>query len=147
MEYIYFQNNFCCNSICANCCNLRLLNVQTYQCRASGCCHMLSYIKVTRMKKQFVVTHAIRPTEIPALLDSWVTNTTSVKMLCPQKITSPYIFVKHNIFNCWAIKDVSSFVLSHIKCVLAPNAPGPPRCRGFMIKLRLNTLDRTPLEG
>jgi hypothetical protein len=42
-------------------------------------------INVTRKKKQFVVTHAIRPTEIPALLDSWFTNIPSVKMLCPQK--------------------------------------------------------------
>ena len=28
----------------------------------------------------------IRQTDIPALLDSWVKNTTSVKMLCPQRI-------------------------------------------------------------
>jgi hypothetical protein len=42
---------------------------------------------------QFVVTHTIRQTEIPALLYSSVTNT-PVKMLCPQKITCPYIFVK-----------------------------------------------------
>jgi hypothetical protein len=38
------------------------------------------------MKGQFVLTHSIRQTEFPALLDSWVTNTPSVKMLCPQKI-------------------------------------------------------------
>jgi len=37
------------------------------------------------MKWQFVVTHTILQTEISALLDSWVTNTPSVKMLCPQK--------------------------------------------------------------
>jgi hypothetical protein len=37
------------------------------------------------MKQQFVITLTIRQTEIPALLDSWVTNTPSVKMLCPQK--------------------------------------------------------------
>ena len=35
-------------------------------------------------KKQFVITHTIRQTEIPALLDSSVTNTHSVKMLCKQ---------------------------------------------------------------
>jgi hypothetical protein len=29
------------------------------------------------MKQQFAVTHTIRHTEIPALLDSWVTNTLS----------------------------------------------------------------------
>jgi hypothetical protein len=33
------------------------------------------------MKRQFVVTHTLRQTEIPALLDSWVTNTHCVKML------------------------------------------------------------------
>jgi len=29
------------------------------------------------------ITHTIRQPEIPTLLDSWVTNTASVKMLCP----------------------------------------------------------------
>jgi hypothetical protein len=43
---------------------------------------------------QFVVTHAISRTEIPALLDSWVKNTTSVKMLCSPITACPYIFVK-----------------------------------------------------
>jgi hypothetical protein len=37
------------------------------------------------MKQQFVVTHTIRQTGIPELLDGWVTNTLSVKMLCPHK--------------------------------------------------------------
>jgi hypothetical protein len=32
--------------------------------------------------------------EIPALLESWVTNTSSVKILCPQKQVSPYIFTR-----------------------------------------------------
>jgi len=41
---------------------------------------------VSLMKRQFVVvTHTNRQTEIPALLDSWVTNTPAAKMLCPQK--------------------------------------------------------------
>jgi len=38
------------------------------------------------MKEQVVVTHTIHQTEISALLESWVKNTTSVKMLCPQKL-------------------------------------------------------------
>ena len=47
------------------------------------------------MKQQFVVTHTIRQNEIPALLDSAVMNTTSVKMLCPQKKNArPNVFVK-----------------------------------------------------
>jgi hypothetical protein len=36
------------------------------------------------MKKQFVVTHKIRQTEIPALIDNWVTNT-PVKIVYLQK--------------------------------------------------------------
>jgi hypothetical protein len=46
------------------------------------------------MEHQFVVTHTVHQTEIPALLDSWVRNTPSVKMLRPQKIACPYISVK-----------------------------------------------------
>jgi len=47
------------------------------------------------MKQQFFLTPTIRQTEIPALLDRWVTNTQSVKMSCPQqKIACPYIFLK-----------------------------------------------------
>jgi hypothetical protein len=41
-----------------------------------------------------VVTHTIRQTEIPALLDSPVTNTPSVKILFPVKIACSHIFVK-----------------------------------------------------
>jgi len=37
------------------------------------------------MKQQFVPTHTFPQTEIPSLLDSWVKNTPSVKMLYPQK--------------------------------------------------------------
>ena len=47
------------------------------------------------MKRQFFVSHTIRQTEISALLDRWVTNTPSVKMVYPQKKNAfPYIFVK-----------------------------------------------------
>jgi len=49
---------------------------------------------ISLMKHQFVVTHTIHQTVISALLDGWVTNTTFVKMLCPQKIASTCIFVK-----------------------------------------------------
>ena len=35
------------------------------------------------MKQQFVTTHTIRQIEIPALLDSRVTNTPPVKMYFP----------------------------------------------------------------
>jgi len=37
------------------------------------------------MRQKFVATHTLRQTEIPALLESWVTNTLFVKIPCPQK--------------------------------------------------------------
>jgi len=37
------------------------------------------------MRWQFVITHAILHTEFRTLLDSWVTDTPAIKMLCPQK--------------------------------------------------------------
>ena len=47
------------------------------------------------MKRQYVITHTIRPAEFPALLDGCVTNTPSVKMLFPQKKkTCSIIFLK-----------------------------------------------------
>jgi hypothetical protein len=54
------------------------------------CCMPQSMISL--MKQQFVVTYTIRQTEILAVLDSWVANTPSAKILCPRKITSAYIF-------------------------------------------------------
>jgi hypothetical protein len=46
------------------------------------------------MKRQFILTHTIRQTEFAALLDRLVTNTSSVKMLCPQKNWSSSYFRK-----------------------------------------------------
>jgi len=53
-------------------------------------------LTISLMKRQVVVTHTIRQKVIPPLLDSWVTKTPFVKMLCPQKkkFVSPYIPVK-----------------------------------------------------
>lgn len=65
------------------------------------------------MKRQVVVTYTIRQKVIPALLDSWVTNTPSVKMLSPQKIASRYIPIK-NITRI----NVSLLMIGHI-CVSA----------------------------
>jgi hypothetical protein len=42
------------------------------------------------MKQQFVVIHTDRRTEIPVLLDSWVTN---AQIFYPQKIASCHIFI------------------------------------------------------
>jgi hypothetical protein len=47
------------------------------------------------MKQQFVATHTIRQTKFLMLLDSWFTNTPSVKTLFLQKkIAYPYILLK-----------------------------------------------------
>jgi len=35
------------------------------------------------MEQQFVLAHTIHQTEIPALVDSWVTNTPSANVLSP----------------------------------------------------------------
>jgi len=42
-------------------------------------------IHIRLMKREIVVTHTIHQTEIPALLDIWVTNISSVKMLVSTK--------------------------------------------------------------
>jgi len=61
------------------------------------------------MKQQIVVTHTIHQTEISALLDSWVTNTSSVKMYFPSKIFVLMFLEKHNLIKGWSIEDQSSF--------------------------------------
>jgi hypothetical protein len=62
-------------------------------------------------KRQFIVTHTIRQTEIPALMDSCVTNTPSVKMLCPQKNISFY-FRKNIICLSVGQLRIGEFILS-----------------------------------
>jgi hypothetical protein len=47
---------------------------------------------ISLMKQQFSVTRTIRQSEITALLDGWVRNTPSVKMLCPQTSHLPLYF-------------------------------------------------------
>jgi len=54
---------------------------------------MMGGVQNLLMKQQFVITHTISQTDIPALLHIWITITLSVKM-CPQRIAYPYIFVK-----------------------------------------------------
>ena len=59
-------------------------------------CMPLGIISFTQ--HQFDVILTILQTEIPALLDSWITNTPSVKMLCQKKKnSSPYICVKAHL--------------------------------------------------
>ena len=74
------------------------------------------------MKQQIVVTHSIRQNEIPALLDSWVTNTPSVKILHPQKIASPYIFVKKLCLDVSLLRICRDFSVScTVSCVSMGN--------------------------
>jgi hypothetical protein len=51
-------------------------------------------LSLSLVERQFVITHTIRQTEIPALLDSSMANTPSVKILFPLKIACSRIFVK-----------------------------------------------------
>jgi len=46
--------------------------------------------KTSLMYRQCVVTHTVPKSDISALLDSWVTNTRSLKTLCPRK-------------SCWSL--------------------------------------------
>jgi hypothetical protein len=62
------------------------------------------------MHRQFVVTQ----TDILALVDSWFTKTPFVKILCPQIIDCPYIYVetKHASFlACWGLVEFFSLSL------------------------------------
>ena len=54
-------------------------------------CMPLGIISFT--KHQFVLFLTIPQIEIPPLVDSWIANTPSVKLLCPQKKASRYIFL------------------------------------------------------
>ena len=48
---------------------------------------------ISLMKPQFVIIHTIRQTEIPKLLEGWVTNTCQ-NAVSTKKLLFPYIFVK-----------------------------------------------------
>ena len=68
------------------------------------------------MKQQCIIIHAIRQTEIPTLLDSLVTNTTSVKMLHPQKnCLSLYIHKYVTCFLSVGQLRISTVFLSAVK--------------------------------
>jgi len=75
---------------------------------ASHFTHTVHLCILLLMKQQFVITHTVHQTEILALLDSWVTNTPSVKMVCTQKLLSLIFSLKHNMRNCLSVKDRSS---------------------------------------
>ena len=68
------------------------------QIEAVDTLYRLALLYVSLIKQQLVITHTICPIEIPALLDRWVTNTLSVKMLYLQRNFSLYTFLKNNIY-------------------------------------------------
>jgi hypothetical protein len=77
---------------------------------------VLSYTHASLMKPQFVVTHTIRQTEIPTLLDSWITNTPSVNILCPQQnILSLYFRKNITCLNVGLLRFCQVFFLSPVK--------------------------------
>jgi hypothetical protein len=77
-------------------------------------CYIIEYFtsfgQKSLKKQQYVVTHTIRQTEVPACQAS---NTPSVKIFYPQKNTS-YIFAKKktDVLKCSPIKNLSSFCVS-----------------------------------
>jgi hypothetical protein len=54
--------------------------------------------KISLMKRQFVVTHTVPKSDISALVDSWVTNTRSLKTPCPQQNCLSLYFRKNVIY-------------------------------------------------
>jgi hypothetical protein len=56
--------------------------------------HQLLTANIPLVKQQVVLTHTIRQAKTPAVLDSWVTDTTAVEIVCPQKFVPTYIFVE-----------------------------------------------------
>jgi hypothetical protein len=74
---------------------------------------------ISLLNQQRVITHTVPENEIPALLDSRVTNITSVEILCPQNNYFPSVFVKN--IKCLRFGLISSgkvFFVSAVKlCV------------------------------
>ena len=56
-----------------------------------------------------VVTHTDRQSDIPALPDGWVTNTPSVKTLCPQQNYMFFCFSR-NMLKLWSVEDGQVFL-------------------------------------
>jgi len=72
-------------------------------------CHIVNYQvsyhstlwRISLMKQQFVITYTILHSDISLLLDRWVTNTRSLKTLCPSQIFFFYLIFswKRNMIN------------------------------------------------
>jgi hypothetical protein len=64
------------------------------------------------MKQQFVITHTNHHTETAALLDSWVTNTPSIKMSCLQK--NCFFLYFHKNITCVIAGQIMSYQVSYV---------------------------------
>jgi len=64
---------------------------------------------ISLMKDQFVVTHTIHQTEIATLLDSWVTDISSVKNACPQKLLCIFS-CNPNMLKCFSVEGQPDFL-------------------------------------
>ena len=78
------------------------------------------------MKQQFVLTHTFRQTEISSLLDTWITNKPSVKMLCShiKIIVSPYHHHHLLLLNLRMFRLLSLFLSLNLNLV----RPSCSRC-------------------
>jgi hypothetical protein len=66
------------------------------------------------MKWQCIGTHTIRQTQFSALIDSWVTSTPSIKMLCPQK-NCLFLYFPKNI-TCLSVGLLSIGHVFSVSC-------------------------------
>lgn len=66
--------------------------------------------KTSLMKRHFVVTHTVPKSGISALLGSWVTNTRSIKTLCPQNNCLSLYFRKNVKYLHVDLLRMSSFL-------------------------------------
>ena len=64
------------------------------------------------IKQQYVVTHTIPQTDIPSVINSWVTNTLSGKLLCLQNLSLLTFSQKQNMLKYWSINDLWSIFVS-----------------------------------
>jgi len=80
---------------------------------------VIHLLYILLMKQQFVVSHTTHQTEISALVDSWVTKTSSIKILCPKnkKINKNSLSFLHKNITCLivALLRISEVFLSPIQ--------------------------------
>jgi hypothetical protein len=76
---------------------------------------ILKWRSKRNIKQQFVITHTKHQTGLPALLESWVTNTPSVKMLYPQKKNSPHFCKNVTCLYVGVLSNCQVFFLSPVK--------------------------------